>query len=104
MSSDFPHSGPGVAATIIAVLLGLAFCFVFAVVSLDPDGIYAPLAALLVGAVALGSATGVVLAFVGLFQGQRRKEFSVLGLALNGFLFLCVGATFVLGLLTEASR
>ena len=93
-----PHSGPGIASTIIAVVLGLVMFAVFAYAGYvglqTPGGLDESSPAALViglgiiltcGLLLVGAAVGAV----GLFDKRRKKAFAIVGVVLN--LLIVVG-------------
>ena len=108
---DLPHSGVGMASWVLALLAVLIGAFAMVLVAdVGPDEIEAAIEAeepeavlamlLFVGA-GLVSLIGLVLAIAGLLQQDRNKLFAILGLCLNGLLFLCGLAMMVAGMLAD---
>ncbi len=98
------HSGLGIAAFVIALAAGLMLFLSFAVAGYlhmhNPEGPNSGMVAL-VGLVIIGLCLvhllGIVLAIGALFQADRRKMFSVLGLALNAFALAATVGLILLG-------
>ena len=108
---DLPHSGVGMASCVLALLAVLIGAFAMVLVAdVGPDEIEAAIEAeepeavlamlLFVGA-GLVSLIGLVLAIAGLLQQDRNKLFAILGLCLNGLLFLCGLAMMVAGAVAD---
>jgi hypothetical protein len=108
---DLPHSGVGMASCVLALLAVLIGAFAMVLIAdVGPDEIEAAIEAeepeavlamlLFVGA-GLVSLIGLVLAIAGLLQQDRNKLFAILGLCLNGLLFLCGLAMMVAGMLAD---
>jgi hypothetical protein len=108
---DLPHSGVGIASCVLALLAFLTGAFAMVLtVHVGPDEIEAAieaeepeavLAVLLFVGAGFVSLIGLVLAVAGLLQRDRNKLFAILGLCLNGLLFLCGLAMMVAGAVAD---
>ena len=104
------HSGLGIASFAIGILAGLALFIALGVVAvlynqspggLDEKSPTAILAGLLIIGLCLVHLLGVGLGIGGLAQKDRRKVFSVLGLAINGVALLGTIALIIIGNLMD---
>ena len=104
------HSGPGIASFAIGILAGLALFIALGVVAvlynqspggLDEKSPTAILAGLLIIGLCLVHLLGVGLGIGGLVQKDRRKVFSVLGLAINGVALAGTIALIIIGNLMD---
>lgn len=102
------HSGPGVAAFIIALVAGalvfLAIVIAGIVEASDPGGIEGSALAVILGAMLLFAVMaclcGAALAIGGLAQEKRNKVFAVIGLVFNGLILFGAGLIVLVALLT----
>jgi hypothetical protein len=108
---DPPHSGPGIASCVLAVLAVLAAGFALVLwgisdfgdleQAVDAEDPAAVLAVLLVLGTAFLCLLGGVLGGIGLAQCERKKIFAIIGLSLNVALFLGGLGLMVIGLVAE---
>jgi hypothetical protein len=108
---SLPHSGPGIASFVVAILAGLliAAMFVGAIglaIAHGPNARDMPKQWLMViGFAALGGMGiaffGAILGFTGLVVPERKKIFAVLGLIFNGVIILGVLLLILLGMLNK---
>jgi len=101
------HSGAGVASFIISLVAGLAMMIVLIVAgvlgassggALDQNDPTTMMIGFGVICDCMLFVVGAVLGIVGLFQGDRKRIFAVLGLIFNLLLVLGVGALVAIGL------
>jgi hypothetical protein len=103
---ELPHSGVGIASCVLALFAVLAggFSMVLAAAvgfddieaAIEAEEPEAMLAALLFLGGGLITLIGLTLGIAGMLQRDRNKLFAILGLCLNGLLFLCgLGMTLV---------
>src|SRR5882724_4217120 len=100
------HSGLGIASFIISIVVGLALFVSFGVAAyletstsdgIDEKSPQAVLLGLAIVGLCLLHLVGCGLAIGALFQKDRRKVFSILGLALNGFAVLATIGLVIIG-------
>jgi hypothetical protein len=105
-----PHSGLGIAATIIGALAILGFCVLIGVLAaqysdnpaalenMDEESPEAMAIGLAVCASGLFAVIGAVLAFIGMAQTNRNKTFAIIGAVVNGLYLLGVACVILAGL------
>lgn len=105
---DDPHSGPGIASFVVALLAGILMIMMVVaagVMESQPGGIdqESPLFVAVVLAFLVGAAMtlmGLALGIAGLFQARRIRTFAIVGTLISVMEMLAVIGLVVLGMLT----
>ena len=104
------HSGIGIAAFVIGILVLIMICITFAVAggtsgmstySSSYDSLLTGIGLLACGTIAL-AVVGTVLGIVAVFQKNTRKVFGIIGLVLNALVLLAMCGILALGMAASA--
>lgn len=106
MYEERKHSIPGIISTAIGIIAGAGIFTLFAVAGYiqvsTPGGVRedSPIT-IVIGLVAIGLLilflTGIILGVVGVFQSNKKKMFSVLGLIFNSLILFGTVAAIIVG-------
>lgn len=107
--AQLPHSGMGIAAFVISILLTIGVFVLLGVAGymetsspggLDENSIEAVVLGLFVIASGVALLIGAGLGLAGVLQRERRRVFAILGLVINGGVLALLGVVLAIGLAT----